>query len=230
MEKTRYILWGLLLVVLTACGSSLATTIGPSDDVIGVSGDPDTNYGKEPWGDERPYLYAGHNDSVKYAVIRSFMKFSGISVPAGQYVESATLYLWAGYEDASAQVNVAVGADDSWSEDTLTWNTQPAALQYGGSDVVIGSFTPTTQFGSVTGYTAISLDVSNPTLLSQLLSDEMITFILKLNDETTAFASEQFDSKAGGHAPYLEYTVVPEPTTLGLLAAGGLLGMFRKRK
>ncbi len=56
---------------------------------------------------------------------RSFVKLSLTNIPVGLQITSAKLYLRCYNLDVSRNIEVYVVEDDSWSEDTITWNNKP---------------------------------------------------------------------------------------------------------
>jgi PGF-pre-PGF domain-containing protein len=106
-------------------GLSASENIYPSEDAYTDSENPDSNYGNENHLDV--YCYEG-TEPYKYA----FLKFDLEGIPTWATINSATLrwyvqntdYLWAyGY--------VGPVEDDSWTENTITWNSQPSISEGG---------------------------------------------------------------------------------------------------
>jgi hypothetical protein len=89
-----------------------------------------------------------------------------------------------------APVRTAAIANDTWSEATLTWNTQPTVK---ASEV---SYSVTT-----TGWMRLDLTAY---VNAQLATDTVVS--LALFDDTTARRLIQWSSKEGAHPPMLEIT------------------------
>lgn len=100
----------------SAAGFSLA----PVADAQVASGRPTNNYGSS----SNLYL---QSSSSGYGDERAWLKFDLSTLPAGTNITGATLQLW-NFRAAGAALPVEArgGADDSWTETGLTWNTQPA--------------------------------------------------------------------------------------------------------
>ena len=56
----------------------------------------------------------------------SFLKFDISKIPTDITVKSATLKLYAYYVHTPATITVHRCSDNSWSEDTITWNNAPS--------------------------------------------------------------------------------------------------------
>jgi len=74
------------------------------------------------------YLQSASTTANAYGDERIWTKFDLSSLPAGAAVTSARLRLYCYAESASNSIpaNVLACADDSWTEETLKWNTQPS--------------------------------------------------------------------------------------------------------
>ena len=111
------------LFVLPASSLAGLTDIGASEDAQVVEGYPTSNYGGET------NMYVASADGGSYQDERAWVKFDiDGQVPAGATIDSAKLRLYCWKADTADDMVAAVhgSTDDTWAEDSITWNTQPA--------------------------------------------------------------------------------------------------------
>jgi hypothetical protein len=89
------------------------TTVIATEDTFTAQGSPGTNYGSS--GSMTVNGPAGER--------RAYIKFTVTGIPAGATEVRAVLRLWASTSSSATFTARAVAS--SWSESTLTWNTQP---------------------------------------------------------------------------------------------------------
>jgi len=128
------------------------------------------------------------------------------------------------------------GTSETWGESTISWNNAPAndGSDYGfGSDAtgVLGTFTTLgANYGGAAGQI---MTVSTANLLSFINtdSDGNVTLMLGRPSSTTGYDTFAAIGHWRGAAQLeLDYTPVPEPATLAILAAGFFfVGNRRKR-
>jgi len=99
-------------------GSGTTVWVTAAQDTLVNSNQPDTNCGS------LNYISAGANGTTEY---RSFIQFDLSSIPPGQVITSAKLYLNAGYISLTRPQLGAYHCSDNWNENTLTWNNTPSA-------------------------------------------------------------------------------------------------------
>ena len=111
---------GALTLSATVDQSAVAFSLAPVADAQVASGKPTANYGSST------NLYL-QSSASGYGDERAWLKFDLSSLPAGTNITGATLQLW-NFRAAGAALPVEArgGADDTWTESGLTWNTQPA--------------------------------------------------------------------------------------------------------
>jgi len=214
---------------LVAASSAFAASLAPTDDAMAYEFLPTT-----PWGGAPPfsdYLPAGlttTGHSVKSALLFDVASLGITSAEVG----SATLDLFviptedtgfgvSASPSAPVTVNVSALNAGAWNQNTVTWNTMPAAGSLYASQAI------TTSTG------AISFDVT------QLLKDWIDGVIpnngLVLQGAAPVGSSPNwgfvvFQSANVGN-PLLNVTVVPEPGTIALAigAVPALIWLGRRR-
>lgn len=174
--------------------TAYATGIKPIDDANVYEYYPDSNYGSSSTLYLQSYLDKDE---------RIFLKFSLSSIPADMVITSAKVWLYnwdAAYSAINAQA-VSV-SDDSWEEETLTWNNQPA----------LGDVLSTTPLDSTVEGVWYSWDVTS-FVASEYAGDKVASIGIKAEVEDQS-GLYKFDSKEYSDAskhPYLEVTYEPLP-------------------
>lgn len=88
----------------------------PTDDADADWTEPDTNYGSDP------YLYAESRTTAGPRV--SYVKFDLSSIPEGSTINSASHNIYV-YGRLFLNYLFLGTVENSWDEDTLTWNNKP---------------------------------------------------------------------------------------------------------
>ncbi|NJE31112.1 DNRLRE domain-containing protein [Thermococcus sp. 18S1] len=178
---------------------SAATTtvqINPTDDAYVKDTTPDTNYGS--YGS----LYVGtyYKD---HANERAYLKFDLSSIPDNAVIVSAVLraYTYSGAYSTPVNISAYAVSDDSWTEDSITWNTKPSAGELLDKDLV-----------DTDGRHWSTWNVTD-FVKGEFSGDKVASFVLISDVEDTITESISYNSKESGYGnyPYLEIVYyVPE--------------------
>ncbi len=116
-EKAVFVLAMVVLSVITPCAADFISLI-PSDDAEVNNDNPGTNYGS---------AHSVHYGFGYGYERRGLLKFNFSSIPSKVTINSATLYLdgTGGYLPRGVNLHIQRLTDDSWSENTVTWGSQP---------------------------------------------------------------------------------------------------------
>lgn len=233
-------LWTILLMIVAmglvspvADAISATYHFAPVDDAMVRSTDPDLNFGNYD-----NIAASGVSVTDWNFAERSFLKFDlagadrdGLAIPDNERILSMDIYLYctgspSGGPDASRTVDMHwVGFDNSWQEDSITWNTKP------GYDAV--AKTSHLFPDSYTGW----VKWDDPALV-QGGHDSTVSYMIRLEQESGwlvgyhwhVFRSSEYADES--LRPYIEVTteVVPIPAAAWLLGPGlvGLFGVKRK--
>ena len=167
-------------------------SISPSDDAHVTQRHLDTNY-----GDKTSLQLRRRAEDLKNE--RIFLKFDLSTLPEGSTILEARLYLyaWWGSFDLVAQFRSV--KDDTWREDTITWNNKPA---YGGvldTVALTREARDTWRYWDVTSFVKGEFD-----------EDKVTSFCLRAEVESEKawyrFRSKEYDNVAAH--PYLEVTYI----------------------
>jgi len=197
-------------------GHAIARTeLPPTDDShVDQWHYPDRNYGSEESLLLRSRMASGESRNQ-----RIFMKFDLGGIPSGMTITKAKLWLYsyrANWDDM--EVQACAVDDDTWGEDTITWNNQPA------HGTAIGS---TTLHSKQEGW--YSLDITS-FVQGEYEGDKVASLCLRALHEDLK-ARYMFRSKEYGVAdlrPYLEVYWAPSwppagaPATISLSGVGGI--------
>lgn len=237
----RTVVAALAAFLAPAWSAAATLTLAPTDDSFVYSFQPDTNYGTNPG------LAGGgvFNGAEQYV---SFLRFDLSAVPASQTVTAASLNLFQFLGGGFAPIGASVYrvANDTWSEETVTWNTAPAALgtdlndatRIGANDnagttyrgwsswdlLANGSWDVTTDLADGILSVAVYSDAFRGTQTHNWCSKEStVDNCLIIGVESAPVADLR--------RPYLELTVVPLPGTLWLVGSGliGLSALARQQ-
>ncbi|NJE03354.1 DNRLRE domain-containing protein [Thermococcus sp. MV11] len=206
--------WGLALIALLVLSLvpsvafhavSAATTtvqINPTDDAYVKDTAPDSNYGS----DSSLYVGTYYRDNANE---RAYLKFDLSGIPDNAVIVSATLHAYTYWGAYSTPVNISAYAvsDDSWTEDSITWNTKPAAGELLDKDLVPDSNkrTDPVRHWSVWNVTDF--------VKAEFSGDKVVSFVLVSDVEGIVTESIGYNSKESsyGNYPYLEVVYyVPE--------------------
>ncbi|MEW6429781.1 MAG: DNRLRE domain-containing protein, partial [Thermodesulfobacteriota bacterium] len=193
---------GTLTLAASAAVDRNSYYLSPVADAQVASGYPTSNYGT---GNN---LYVQSSDVVpshpskKYGDERTWLKFDLSSLPAGLPIAGAHLQLWNWKAAGPALVADAHGSStDSWTETTITWDTQPA----------FGTVLDSQPLDSASTSLWYQWDVS-PFVQSEWAGDRLVSLVVKPASEgSTADPAPgyAFDAKEyGSGIPMLE--VIPQ--------------------
>jgi hypothetical protein len=223
--------------IISAPAMAATYQLTPVDDTYAYSGEPDTAHGSLS-GIATGYAYP-HSEAGWI----SYLKFDLGSVPNNEVITGATLNLYkfitgAGYGQLGT--NLFRFADDSWTENTLTWSNQPLGFDPYGIPLK-GTFIASNPDGfSYVGWSSWnlleksawdpSIDQADGFLSLQLAEiysgDQSHNWCSKESDPTNCPASAM-------HQPYLTITTapVPLPPAVWLFGSGllGLIGVARRK-
>lgn len=197
-----------LVLLLSLFFNAQSAIVTPTDDAFVITTEPDTPYGSDRILTWTAYMSGGRG--------RSFIKFPLFGLPDSSQIVSATLNLY--QYDAGGfvpYVNIYHVADDTWSEDAVTWNTMPG---YAGQII-------RDNIGFDAGWISFDLLSSAVWDYDSDLNDGYVSFLIKSDetgDERHNFYSKE-EAVEGDFQPYLELVFIPEPATIGLMLLGGLL-------
>ncbi|MEM6392927.1 MAG: DNRLRE domain-containing protein [Planctomycetota bacterium] len=143
-------------------------------------------------------------------------------------------------------INDGVTGEDTWSEATLTWNNAPSNLTSGSTSAVasgviasettlLGSYTPTgAEISGAQNPNTVNFTLDSAALLDLVQNDtnDAITLIITGNSGSNGPVRPFIASRenVGGGGVSLNLTVIPEPASLVLLSAGGMLMLTRRRR
>ena len=212
----------LLTSVLCASpGMADVLTFYPTDDTCVSMRYPDSNSGSSTkLIVMNRYGHWSHEENWEKDILT---RFDLSSIPPGTDISSATLHLyyyhWHDNNPAGRKLTCYRVTSD-WDEDTVTWNTRPNyASQY-------------TCDSNVPSGPGVWMDWDVTADVQAFVNDAQVdNYGWQIMDEKywgyydiprTYFRSKEY----GAFIPYLE--VVPEPTTLALLAFGGFALMRRR--
>lgn len=226
MIKTLTALCIMILSFAAAQSATAATyTLTPTDDTEVWQSSPDSNYGS---GDR---LYAFVSGSG--ADYRSYLRFDLGSIPDSYVISVAELNLYYRYRSTgSNSVDLHYVSDDSWREDTVTWNNGPAH-----SDLLDLTCAPTTGHNWDAWDTFDLLDDTYGVSWNYAvdLSDDALSILIKIQDQPNSWSNAEYRSKEYSDSLYWPYLLIeanpiPIPSALWLLGSSllGLVGFKRK--
>jgi uncharacterized membrane protein len=157
------------------------------DDAYVNEDAPNNNYG------DLSTLDVG-NPSYHTLPRRAFLKFD-IRLPGGATIDNALLWLWAtniSYDEHEPYVQCWRTDNDEWTEDTITWNNQPAVGDVLDTQTI--KSTNTWYSWNVTDFVKNQFENEN---------DQIVSFCMISSDEPTSIIA-YFSSKEGTQPPCLE--------------------------
>ncbi len=150
-----------------------------------------------------------------------YMKFNMSAIPDHDTVTAATLHMRL-YHYVGEQPTVALTRED-WTENPTSfgWYDQPGAT--GATLATAGDWS------SWAGYqwTSVSLDLTHWDSAGDVADDVTAVRLACSTYDKTQFYTHEYDG--GSSAAYLEVTSVPEPATLVMLAASGIVAVRRRQ-
>jgi len=201
-----------VLAAITGWAQAGSYTLSPTDDAKVREAAPSFNYGNDV------YLSLSDNTTAKKQY--SFLKFDLTGIPTGEIITGAVLNLYeVSGPTTPPSTNLFYVADDTWTNNGITWNNQPAPTQLLDTQTV----------------TELAWNTwSVPGSLFSTDTDGHLSLMVKLvSTNSTVIQLASQDIADSSKHPYLQVmTVVPEPETWAMLLAGlGLVGaMARRRK
>jgi len=137
---------------------------------------------------------------------------------------------------------------ETWNETATLFGDLPGLLATDSDpstqSLNVGALTPLGNYSIAGGQAEGTIhtlgDASITSFLQGYSGSQYVTFVLAANStstgqfrtatkETTATATSVLTGPAGSFAPFLDFGVVPEPTTFALLGLGGLALLVRRR-
>jgi uncharacterized repeat protein (TIGR01451 family) len=175
----------------------------PTDDAHVSSGYPHETYGDE----DTLYL---QSDTRGFKNERIFLKFDLSAIPSGSTITEAEILLWsrkAELSDMNAQLWSVT--DDTWSEDLVTWGTQPGLVTL--LDTVALKYSPPSEdmwvLWDVTEF-----------VRSEFAGDQTASFGIRAEVESTSgryrFNSKEWPSE--NERPHLKISYTTEPLPEGV--------------
>ncbi len=229
MEKMKIKLKKISVIAILTC--VFATCCGAFGDTVTLAPTDDT-YVNQQWAASSfgtaitmGIGYATGTPANRQGWI--YLKFGLDSIPDGATITSATIYLYKPYVNTNNDFIAGIYNvdNDSWTENTITWNNKPDTATTATDNQSITS-------ANVQWY---SWDVTTLVTSNNINGDDILSLCLKENPQQTtintwtAFASSNYATLE--YHPYITitYTNVPEPVTISLLGIGGIGLLFSKR-
>ncbi|MGD8620219.1 MAG: DNRLRE domain-containing protein [Gammaproteobacteria bacterium] len=231
----------ILSIVLPLAGFLSASPVGaatvtltPVDDTFVYSATPTTNYGSEP-GLASGEVVSGNS----LHIWTTFLKFDLSSIPDNLTITGATLHMYqingAGLIRTTG-TNATYVADDSWTEGTTTWNSQPVDGAVLGSSPDTANDRGWSQWDLLeTGLwdsTADQIDNFLSLAINEMPGSSTHNWCSKESDLLNCLAPGETGPADSLRRPYLEITFVPIPAAIWLFGAGlmSLIGMAGRKK
>lgn len=236
MYKKPAVFWKVvpLLGLLGTSPVGAATVmLTPVDDSYVYSVVPTANYGSEA-GLASGDIVSGNS----LHLWTSFLKFDLSAIPDNLTITGATLHMYqvngAGYIRTTG-TNAAHVADDSWTEGTLTWNSQPAIGAVLGSSPDTADHRGWSQWDLLaTGQWDSTAELADNFLslaVSEQPGSSSHNWCSKESDLMNCLSPGETGPVASLRQPYLEITTVPLPAAFWLFSGGlvALSGMARRK-
>jgi hypothetical protein len=172
----------------------------------------------------------------------SYLKFDLSSIPDNAQIISATFGVYyyqrnpGGFGSAVPEVTLYYVSDDSWDEDTITYNTQPS------SSSISDPFSPTVQLTTSNDDQYITWNLLGPAASGVYswqsnytpdLTDNFISLLMQPLEFDTNNYGRFYSTNNEIYRPYLaiSYTVVPAPGAVVLGCIGlGVVHFMRRRR
>ena len=216
----------------TIFGLSLANahaatySLNPTADAYVEVYQPDTNFGSSTRLATNATFGGG-------AIQNTFLRFDLSAIPAGETIKGATLNLYqvTGVGVGLNPVTAYRVGDDSWTESTITWNNQPSA------GLFLGSNTDGALYQGWAQWDLFSSGNWNATAdqIDGFLS--LVLFEGPSGNNARQYCSKESDlsscSALGATGiPFLEITTIPLPAAAWLFGSGllGLFGVARRKR
>lgn len=222
----------IIIAALMVAGLAQADVMGLTDTAAVQGGDNGDTVVSV--GSTAPLKNAGNESFTKIVMMKADLTAIGNDISAATFnvytkADSASdynLYVWAVKDSATGQ---------DWSSATATWNSvttaglfTPKADLYSIGDAnltLLGSSLVPNGGGSTPNVLSSFSGTDLVSSINSRLDNDNLTFILAI-DANLSVAARPHDHSA---APSLEYTVIPEPATLSLIALVGT-GIFAIRR
>ena len=221
----------VVAVVLFSEAAAVASVVVPvSEDaaLFSLDGSPglaNSNFG---FG----YNYAGSFSPDAGSYSPSLFKFVIPPLPAGQSLQSASLRLVVGQEFPQTKMFDFFRVDDNWDEGSVTWLSAPQLVP---TQLPIASFDSAIGLGPTPPANGLSFNIT-AAVEAEVSSDptNTLSILWKEREETGACCNRlaaRSDELAGipENVPQIILTLVPEPSTAGLLAVIALVPLSRRR-
>jgi len=170
------------------------TVVKTIDDVYVSSSNPTTNYDAEN-------LYVGNTTSL--GIARTLLKFNVTQLATGSY----TLKLYARSTSTAKDITLYSVTDDSWTEETVTWDTAPP----------LGTALATSSTGGETGWISFESSALTDYINEQKSGDGIASFYV-VYDSANEGEYSKFWDKENEYTlcPRIESSPLPSPTETSL--------------
>jgi hypothetical protein len=202
--------------------SAALATLTPTQDVFLYQGLPTSNFQSGAFASFNTTLSSGATSTGHD--IHTLIQFdlTGVTVDPGE-TASFNLYSVSSPFGQSPTAGTPVTADlyaltADWDDDAATWNTEPA---HGASIVGSATIDGTGKWINFDITAQVQAWIANPSSNHGLLIVQP-TIVPPSGPAVAA----SYSSSEGANVPFVQ---VPEPTSLALIASGGLLLMRRRR-
>ncbi len=222
MKSSVKVIVALLVIGTGVANAAVVVTNDVLQDTYINSSDPNSNFGTDS------FLIVAAPGTGAGGDYRALMTFN-LPTLSDVVITNATLSLvnWNFGGTGAPMTQSIYTVTSSWSQNTATWNNANGLYNPTDVNVSTATFTPTNNFETYT------FDVT--AIVNSWYANSVVNYgfyILSTYTDSASFASYA-SSNLGYASPGLTitYTAIPEPGTIGLIAASGmLLLVFRKRR